>query len=169
MHSGREAFKCTLLPLSFRPWPVFVFTPGLPVKTAEGHEILSAETERLGGCVFVCCWLGLFFSLFMSDRRGEKKRESDREGESEGEREWRGRSRREIRDLRCPVNTLGSNWRQSRFSVIDLARCPRWHNPCTCTVFITKQCAEPRTHVGVFLSLALVTRTFLERLLAETG
>lgn len=87
---------------------MFVFRPRVPAKTAEGHEmplVLSTETKGLGGCMFVC------FFVFMS-RQGKREKK---------EREWR--SRREIRDLRCPVNTAGSNSRQSCHKAIDLAEC----------------------------------------------
>lgn len=49
--------------------PVFVFTPGLPVKAAEGHEILTADV-----CLYAVgsgCFL-VFLFFFLSNRRREK-------------------------------------------------------------------------------------------------
>lgn len=112
LHSGYEAFKSTMFPLLSLRWlssmdrDLCLFSDrGSQRKLRRDMKCLCFSLQRLKDSADAC--LHVFCVHEQAGKEGKK------------EREWR--SRREIRDLRCPVNTAGSNSRQSCHKAIDLA------------------------------------------------
>lgn len=87
-----------------RPWRVFVFRAGVPMKTAGGLEmpsLLSKHTEGLRACVFVrVCRCDC---VCMCAAEGER-------GGGGGGRSGPG--------AHCPVNTAGSDWRDQAAALL---------------------------------------------------